>query len=204
MLGQTSGVKVATSDVATIVLAAGGESRGGASSATRQQPEPSQLSPIDGEPMLSRVLNVLDGVGGTQVVVLGANADAVRPAIQSDRWQPVLADDWTSGRGASLRAGLAAAPHARTALVVLGDLPWLELDAVERVFASAASTSEDAVRAFDGETPGHPVLIRGSVLELARNEPPDVGLAPVFEETPLARVACEGLGVAKDHHGSAG
>ncbi len=175
--------------LATVVLAAGSGSRFGGLK---------QLTPVDGEPMLSRVLAALDGVGEERVVVLGAAPERVRRAV-GPGWRTVLAAEWEAGMGASLRAGLAGVPAAREALVVLGDLPWLRREAVDRVLAAAAQAggAAEVVRAFDGEVPGHPVLVRGEALERARRGP-DAGLRAALEGVPVVRVQCEGLGVARD------
>ena len=99
--------------------------------------------------------------------------------------------------GASLRAGLAAAPSASAVLVVLADLPWLRREAVERVCAAAAAGEAEVVRAFDADVPGHPVLIRGEALDRARGAP-DAGLRVALAGLAVERVPCEGLGVARD------
>lgn len=212
-------VDVATpvQSLVTIVLAAGEGSRYQASSpapqpaesaapapepaesaaALSQPPRPKQLASIAGVPMLRRVLDVLDGFGEHQVVVLGAHAERVRPVIATHRWSVVVAEDWATGPGASLRAGLRAVPSAEAAMIVLGDLPWLRREAIDLVLQAAAQCSEDAVRAFDGDTPGHPLLIRGAMLARAR-EAPDAGLGAALAGTPLARVPCAELGVARD------
>lgn len=174
--------------LATIVLAAGQGSRYGAAK---------QLAPVAGRPMLGRVLEALDGFGWPQLVVIGAHADQVRPALPTGAWEAVLAADWERGPGASLRAGLMAAPEAEAALIVLGDLPYLRREAVERLLACAARRRESALRAFDRDTPGHPVLVRGLALVRAR-EAPDTGLGSLLSELSAIPVACEGLGVAAD------
>lgn len=174
--------------LATIVLAAGAGSRFGAGAKL--------VAELDGEPLLARVLAALDGVGEPRVVVLGAHAERVGNVVTGS-WRPVRAAGWAAGPGASLRAGLAAAPTAAAALVVLGDLAWLRREAVERVLAAAADDPAEAVRACEGATPGHPLLLRGSLLECARSAP-DAGLAALLGRVPVARVECSGLGVARD------
>jgi nicotine blue oxidoreductase len=175
-------------DLATVVLAAGAGSRFGG---------PKQLAELDGEPLLGRVLAALDGLGDPQIVVLGAHAERVRTAVPTPAWRPVVAEDWEAGPGASLRAGLEAAPAATAALVVLGDLGWLRREAAERVLAAAAADPAEAVRAFEGERPGHPLLLRGALLERARAAP-DAGLASLPEVAQATRVECAGLGVGRD------
>jgi nicotine blue oxidoreductase len=175
--------------VATVVLAAGAGRRFGGAK---------QLAPVEGRPMLGRVLDALDGVGEPRVVVLGARAETVREVVP-ERWRIAVAADWEAGLGASLRAGLAAVPDVKSALIVLGDLPWLRRQAVERVLEAAGGVAVDAdvVRAYDGITPGHPVLLRGPILDRARLAP-DSGPRQLLSEAPVARVDCTGLGVARD------
>jgi nicotine blue oxidoreductase len=173
----------------TVVLAAGSGNRFGGAK---------QLASVGGRPMLRRVLDALSGVCEAQVVVLGAAAERVRTVVPEDEWRVAVAGDWADGPGASLRAGLAAAPLATAVLIALGDLPWLSREAAERVLRSAADhPSYEAVRAFDSGSPGHPLLLRGRLLEVARAAP-DAGMQAVLAAAPVLSVPCEGLGVAQD------
>ncbi|MFN8217994.1 MAG: nucleotidyltransferase family protein [Solirubrobacterales bacterium] len=173
--------------IATVVLAAGAATRFGA---------PKQLAALEGRPLLGRVLEAVEGFGATQAVVLGAAAERIRPVVSEDRWQVIVAADWRAGIGASLRAGLAAVP-AGTALVVLGDLPWLRREAVQRVLDAAARSEAEAVRAYERDVPGHPVLLRGELLRQARSAP-DAGLGPLLVQSEILAVDCTGLGTARD------
>jgi nicotine blue oxidoreductase len=174
---------------ATVVLAAGEGRRFGAAK---------QLAPIDGTPLLRRALEAISGAGEPQVVVLGAAAERVREVVPAGPWKVVVAADWAAGPGASLRAGLAAVPAAPAVLVSLGDLPWLRPEALARLLAAADQDPEaEAVRCFEGSAPGHPVLLRGALLERARSSP-DRGMGELLAAAPVLRVECEGLGVARD------
>ncbi len=97
---------------------------------------------------------------------------------------------------ADVRAGLAAAPDAQAALVVLGDLPWLDPVAVERV-AAAGRSGVAAARATDGGRPGHPVWIGSALIDAARAAP-DEGLRSLLAAAPTEPVTCDGLGVCDD------
>lgn len=177
-------------ELATVVLAAGeGRRFGGAK----------QLAEIEGEPLLGRVLGTLAALPEPRIVVLGAAAEAVRAAVPASGWTVVVAGDWEEGQGASLRAGLAAAPDAEAALIVLGDLAWLRREAVDRVLAAAATAppAVRAVRAHEGGAPGHPLLIRGELLAAARSAP-DEGLRPLLAEIAVEPIDCAGLGACRD------
>lgn len=175
--------------LATVVLAAGAGTRFGG---------PKQLAEIDGEPLLGRVLAMLSPRPEPRIVVLGAAAEAVRGAVPSG-WTVVVAADWEEGQGASLRAGLGAAPDAEAALIVLGDLAWLRPEAVERVLAAAAAApvAVQAVRACEGDVPGHPLLIRGDLLTAARSAPA-AGLRDLLMPANTLAVDCAGLGPTRD------
>lgn len=174
---------------ATIVLAAGAGTRFGGAK---------QLAQVEGRPLLSRVLDVLSEVSERSVVVLGAAAAAVKEAVPARGWEVVVAADWERGPGASLRAGLAAVAEVEAVLVALGDLAWLRPEAVDRVLAAAAASPRaEAVRAFEGECPGHPLLLRGALLERAREAPAE-GLRSLLAAVAVERVECAGLGACRD------
>ena len=175
---------------ATIVLAAGGSSRFGS---------PKLAAPVDGRPMLTGLLETLaDHAPKPRVVVLGAHAEVIGDLIPDDEWSIVINDDHSDGLGSSLRAGLAAVEEADQVLVVLGDLAWLQGEAISRVMEHAGDSDAYVVRAFEGEVPGHPLLLRGEALEIARGHAGEGGMLPHLSELSVDRVECEGLGVASD------
>ncbi len=174
--------------LATLVLAAGAGRRFGGAK---------QVVEVDGRPCLTRVLEAVGGFADRDLVVLGAAAARVRRVVP-DGWSVVSCPDWEAGVGASLRTGLRAAGPAGAALIVLGDLPWLRREAVERLLAAAAAhPTAAAIRAFEGDVPGHPLLLRGRLLEEARSAP-DAGFGPVLRGVEVIGVDCTGMGVSRD------
>ncbi|WP_206787188.1 NTP transferase domain-containing protein [Amycolatopsis sp. MtRt-6] len=145
--------------VAGLLLAAG---------AGRRYGGPKALVPLDGDPLVLRALRSLTAAGCHPVrVVVGAAAEQVR-ALLPDPAQAVTAEDWATGMGASLRAGLTALEtavetalestgHPAAALVHLVDLPWVGPEVLARVAAHA--TPETVARAAYDGVPGHPVLL---------------------------------------------
>ncbi|NKQ54140.1 nucleotidyltransferase family protein [Amycolatopsis sp. K13G38] len=127
-----------------------------AAGAGRRFGGPKALVELDGEPLLLRALRVLTEGGCDPVrVVLGAQAEDAR-ALLPDPSISVYAPDWSSGMGASLRAGLDALPAADAVLVHLVDLPKVDARVISRLVALAAPDVV-ARAAYDGVA-GHPVL----------------------------------------------
>jgi CTP:molybdopterin cytidylyltransferase MocA len=84
------------------------------------------------------------------VVVEGAHA------LEFPGVRVVRCEDWASGPGASLRAGLAAlGPEVTRAVIVLADGPDLDPRAVDRLAASSAPV---AAASYEG-TRSHPVAL---------------------------------------------
>jgi len=71
----------------------------------------------------------------------------------------VVNPDYASGQSTSLRVGLqAAGPDAKAAVVLLGDQPGLEADAIRAVIEEYERTGSKVVQAHYRDRPGHPVL----------------------------------------------
>jgi molybdenum cofactor cytidylyltransferase/nicotine blue oxidoreductase len=156
-------------------------------------------------PYVDRAIGaLLEGGCARVTVVLGARADDVRTLLDEAGWTAdeavsvVVADDWASGMGASLRAGLAAAGDADAALVSLVDLPDVTAEVVSRVLARASST-EALVRASYPGGPGHPVLLGRAhwpgVSEVANG---DKGARDYLAEHDVLEVACGDLATGRD------
>lgn len=109
--------------------------------------------------MLDHVLAALERSGiPERVVVLGARAGDVLAAVDLHGARPVICETWRAGQAASLQAGLASLPpDADGALIVLGDGPGLDPEAVRRM---VAHPHEGRVLAADyGAGRSHPVVI---------------------------------------------
>lgn len=163
-----------------LVLAAG---------ASRRFGSPKQLAPIDGVPMLQRVIETAqaalpprvtadspDSPISSLTVVLGAHADAVRRGVVERLAPPrpsvVVCPDWERGMAHSLRCGLASLTAAEpvlgsgtpdAALVLLGDTPHITADDLRRLIdAWRASPEVPTAAAYDG-TIGAPCILPRAV-----------------------------------------
>jgi nicotine blue oxidoreductase len=153
-----------------VVLAAGASTRFGS---------PKQRVLL--EPILNRVRKSC--VGGIMVVLGAHNLDVSAPTVHCP--------DWELGPGASLRCGLQALPpQAEAALVVLGDGPKLNPEAIDRVIAAWRAQPAEVVAATYGGVRLHPVLIARS----GWNRIPDEGA----KDLDAVLVPCDDLGPPGD------
>ncbi|WP_370973272.1 NTP transferase domain-containing protein [Amycolatopsis sp. cg9] len=172
-----------------------------AAGAGRRFGGPKALAELDGEPLVLRALRTLTAAGCTPIrVVLGAAADQVRPLLP-DPSAAVFAEDWQTGMGASLRAGLTALTGTDgpvAALVHLVDLPWVGPEILARV-AAEATPQTIARAAYDG-TPGHPVLLgRDWWPEIADTAQGDRGARDwLATREDLNLIECADLGSGRD------
>lgn len=178
--------------LAGLVLAAGSGSRFGA---------PKALVRLSGELLVVRAVRLLrEGGCDPVVVVLGAAAKQVRTVLAGE--QVVVAPDWETGMGASLRAGLAALAGgpAGACVVALVDQPLVGAAAVQRLDRAWRDGAVAAVATYDG-APRNPVLLDRTtwpgVAALARG---DVGARPWLVAHPelVTAVPCGDTGSAFD------
>jgi nicotine blue oxidoreductase len=179
--------------VAGLVLAAG---------AGRRYGMPKALAEVGGRLLLDRALASLRDAGcAPLVVVLGAAAPEVRSRADLSGATVVVNDEWATGMGSSLRAGLAALePIGPIAVVVmLVDTPGVTAEAVRRVLAYAGPTA--LVTATYHGQPGHPVLLgRAHWAGVAGSAVADIGARRYLSDHPdlVTRVACEAVADGTD------
>jgi CTP:molybdopterin cytidylyltransferase MocA len=161
--------------IAAVVPAAGKSKRMG---------RPKLTLPIDGEPLIARVVSALRLGGVEQVVVVAPPADAPGAhalAVEAERAGAIVivADQPPPDMRASVELGLASwkdgAPPA-TLLLTPGDSPGLSPALVARVVArSRAEPRAIVVPAFRGRR-GHPVALPWPLAEGITRLPPGTGI----------------------------
>jgi CTP:molybdopterin cytidylyltransferase MocA len=171
-------------NVAAVVLAAGGGRRYGM---------PKALVERDGELLVERALRTARAVGDPVVVVLGAAAEEVRQRAELTGATVVVNDEWETGMGSSLRAGLTALPgDVDAALVLLVDMPGMTPEALARLAARAAPDAL-AVATYDGVR-AHPVLLgRSHWAGVADTAHGDEGARRYLAAHDVAEIDCTGL-----------
>jgi molybdenum cofactor cytidylyltransferase len=139
------------SPVAAVVLAAGGSKRMG---------QAKQLLPVDGQPMVRRVVQAVCQAGLAQVVVVvGAEGERVARALADLDLEIVHNHAWEQGMSTSLRAGLnALRPEIEAALLVLADQPGLTPAMLSAVMDAYRTSRAPIVAPFYRGRRGNPVL----------------------------------------------
>ena len=171
--------------VHAVVLAAGRSSRMGG---------PNKLLALfGGEPLIRRtVARVLASRAAGTVVVTGHQADRIGAALFGLDLQTVVNPDFASGLASSLKAGIARLPdEAAGALVVLGDMPAVEADDLDRLLAAFDKAGGRAiVRATHDGRRGNPVVLPRSVFSAVARLEGDTGARHLVEagEVPVVDV----------------
>lgn len=137
-----------------IILAAGPSTRMGS---------PKQLLCFEGQPLLLRAVEAaLAAPVWPVVVVLGANAEAIRPLLAG---HPVLVADnpaWPEGLASSIREGIGTlqqfSRRLDAAFIALCDQPAFSTDTITRLMAAQQSTGRSVVAARYAGRNGAPAL----------------------------------------------
>lgn len=155
-------------DLEAAVLAAG---------AARRFGSPKQLALVGGRPMVSLAIeSLLDAGIPDTMVVLGASAQRVIPAIRDYPVYPVLNEEWPEGLGSSIRRAVSAVhPETGGLLIYLGDQPWIPPGTVRRLADAFRSTDALAVQPVYRGRAGHPVILRKQLFSELMNLSGDTG-----------------------------
>ncbi len=153
---------------------------------SRRMGFPKPLLRIDNETFLSRSAASMLAVVARLIVVLGAHANRIRPAIPADSRITVVENlHWQNGQLSSLQAGLnAISPDADAVLMHLADHPLVRRSTFERVIAEFAGGGCAIVIARNGGKRGHPVLFARAVTAELLEAPEDQGAKAVVSRDP--------------------
>jgi molybdenum cofactor cytidylyltransferase len=150
----------ATMTTSAILLAAGESTRMG---------RPKALLPWGDETLLAYQVRQLEAAGVEDiVVVLGAQAEEMRPAVPAGA-RVVVNESYREGRASSLRAGAAALPDSADPIVVLSvDQPRPQRVHERLLEAHMGWNGPITLPETDGRR-GHPVVLAGELLEELRS-----------------------------------
>ena len=122
--------------------------------------QPKQLLPIDDQPMVRHVTEVVAASGLEQVVVVtGAHARAVEAALADLPVELVRNESWSEGMSSSMRRGLrASSSEVQAVLMVLGDQPALTAALLQSLVARYRATRAPIVAPVYRGRRGNPVI----------------------------------------------
>jgi molybdenum cofactor cytidylyltransferase len=125
--------------VAGVILAAG--------RSTRMAPRNKLIEEINGRMVIARVAEAALASGARPVVVVtGFEAERIAEALRGLDLTCVHNPDFAAGLSTSLRAGLAALPaESDGALVLLGDMPFVEAGDLEALIAAFAAKDRNSI-----------------------------------------------------------
>jgi molybdenum cofactor cytidylyltransferase len=187
--------------VGAVILAAGASSRfraGGGSDPTKL------VAKLDGKPIVRRVVEAaLAAKARPVVVVTGYARDSVEAVLADLDIGVAFNPKFASGLASSLSVGLSAMPRDVVgALVLLGDMPWIEprlIDALIDAFLSRKGALA-AVPVREGRR-GNPVLLGHRLFETAMRLAGDEGarrLIGALSVSELVEVEARDTGVTFD------
>ena len=187
--------------VGAIVLAAGQSSRfraGGGSDVTKL------IAKLDGKPLVRRVAEAaLAAKARPIVVVTGYARSSVEAAVADLDVELAFNPEFASGLASSLRVGLSAMPgHVVGALVLLGDMPWIEPRLIDALI-DAFLARKDALAAAplrEGRR-GNPVLLGRGLFGAAMGLEGDEGarrLIGALSAAELVEVEASDMSVTYD------
>lgn len=160
--------------IVAVVLSAGESSRMG---------RPKALLPIDGQTFIERIVGALKESGLERiVVVLGFNAEAIRPHLEHLPVEIVINENYQKGQLSSLQTALRrlqSDEECEAILVHLVDHPYLSAAVVRRMIDSyAASKKPIVIPKYQGKR-GHPVIFGRALFAELLAAPLDQGAKAV-------------------------
>lgn len=162
--------------VAAVVLAAGASTRLG---------EAKQLVIVDKETLLERAVRATHEAGcSPAVVVLGASADAIRAACSLGDAQIVVNEDWASGMGSSVGAGVRALGAVDGCVVMTCDMPAVTAEHLRALM----ETGEVKASAYAGRR-GVPAYFPAAMFPALGNLQGDAGARELLRTAACVELA---------------
>jgi molybdenum cofactor cytidylyltransferase len=154
---------------------------------------PKQLLDVEGRPLLLRAVDAaLASPVWPVVVVLGANAEKIRPILAR---LPVLVTEnaaWAEGMAASIRAGVTTlqqfSRHLDAALIALCDQPAFSADTIARLITTQRETGRSIAAAHYAGRNGAPALFLREHFHTLTSLTGEEGARDLLNDAP-ARVA---------------
>lgn len=169
--------------VAAVILAAGAATRMG---------KLKQLLPYRGRTLVEHSIQQAVEAGFHPIiVVVGAEADAVRRAIAAQPIEIVQNQQWQSGMGSSIAAGIRqlkeSGAESAAVAIVLGDQPLVTAEHLAAMRTLLHTRENPVVAAQYQRTIGVPALFKRELFSMLASLPPEAGARHLLR-TSVVRV----------------
>ncbi|WP_343315569.1 nucleotidyltransferase family protein [Brucella sp. BE17] len=171
---------IADVKIEAMVLAAGSSRRMGAANKL--------MAHFEDATLISRITKrALASKANTVSVVLGHQAAQLTAILAPLAITTIYNADHASGMASSLKAGIEnLAPDTAGVLIVLGDMPAIEIDHINRLIDRFRDADGKAIiRATSNGERGNPVILPRSLFAAVSNLKGDVGARRLIEESVL-------------------
>lgn len=149
---------------------------------------PKQLLKYQGRTLIYHAVSTaVNSVCEPIIVVLGANADLIRPEIASFPVTMVLNRDWQRGMSTSIRIGLETLlninPHSDTVVLMLCDQPYVSTALINQLVEIYYTTKQPIIASQYGEIFGVPALFARSIFPLLTSLEGDQGARQIIKKS---------------------
>ncbi len=163
-----------------VLLAAGASTRMG---------RPKQLLPVGGRSLVRLAAEAaLAAPVSPVVVVLGARAGEIAPALDGLRAHAVINEAWAEGLGTSIRAGIRAAlqldPALAAVIIALADQPGVSAEHLSLLVAIRRETGRSIVASESDGIAQPPALFTAAWFSRLLALQGDAGARALFKEQP--------------------
>ena len=161
---------------------------------------PKQLLPVDGRPLLERVLVEVNGSAVDDVaVVLGGHAQEVAAAVDFGRARWLVNADYGAGMSSSLQAGVASlGPGVTRVIIILGDQPAVTARLIDDLLDLQASSGKPSAALDFNELLHPPVVLERALWPELESLQGDVGCRALIRQRP-DRVAALPMAATSAH-----
>ncbi|QDG49375.1 nucleotidyltransferase family protein [Persicimonas caeni] len=179
-----------TETTRAIILAAGASTRMG---------RPKALLRVDGQTLLERAVEQARKAGAEPLVVLGADAERIRPHVGDI--QVLVNPNWQSGMGTSIAWGISAlSGQTERALIVAVDQPNVDAELLAELVDACDDTVDAAATRYANGVVGVPACFGRACFEALRALDADRGARDLLrsDEFEVAEVPTADAGVDVD------
>jgi len=155
---------------------------------SRRMNTPKQLLNWEGISLIEHILAIVRSSKiESIIVVLGSNADLVRPVLGSYQDVTVIINhDWQKGLGSSIQKGIDSLPNnIQGVMIVLSDQPFINSDLIDLMIDHFNESSAPIIAPRVNGIQSNPVLFRGDMFADLKRIEGDRGAKQLLAQYPV-------------------